>query len=179
LSSSDEFARELFEDAKQSLRQAGVTTSEAVTQRHLRHATLAAFSFLELQIDLIAQHFRDSDFFTLHETGMINQRDVVFDKGAFKMKDASRFTRLEDRMLLLQNKFKGSKLTEREWWEPLKKGTERRNSIAHPRGPVSLDAANVQSDLGAVLSCASDLFEIVFGKRLPYESLGLKPKLGK
>lgn len=178
MSSSDEFARELFEDAKQSLRQAGITTTEIATQRHLRHATLSAFSFLELQIDLIAQHFKDSDFFTLHERGLITQKDVSFDKGTFRMKDANRFTRLEDRMLLLQNKFKGSKLTERAWWEPLKKATERRNSIAHPRGPVTFDAATVERDLAAVLGSASDLFEIVFGKRLPYESLGLKPKLG-
>ena len=82
-------------------------------------------------------------------------------------------------MLLLQNKFKGSKLTERSWWEPLRQGTERRNTIAHPRGPISLDATVVEADLNAVLRCASDLFEIVFGKRLPYESLGLKPKVSK
>lgn len=179
MSSSDEFARELFEDAKQSLRQAGVSSGESVKQRHLRHATMAAFSFLELQIDLIAQHFRDSDFFTLHERALITQKDIVFDKGAFRIKEKSRFTRLEDRMLLLQSKFKGSRLTERSWWEPLKQGTDRRNSIAHPRGPISLDARDVEADLNAVLTCASDLFEIVFGKRLPYESFGLKPKVAK
>jgi hypothetical protein len=179
LSSSDEFARELFEDAKQSLRQAGGTASEMAEQRHLRHAILSAFSFLELQIDLIAQHFRESDFFTLHERALITQKDIVFDKGAFKIKEKNRFTRLEDRMLLLQNKFKGSKLAERAWWEPLKQGTDRRNSIAHPRSPISLKPAEVEADLTAVLSCASDLFAIVFGKRLPYESFGLKPKVSK
>lgn len=178
MSSSDEFARELFEDAKHSLRQSASATG-SVAQRHLRHATLSAFSFLELQIDLIAQHFRDSDFFTLHERALITQKDIVFDKGVFKIKDKNRFTRLEERMLLLQNKFKGSKLTERIWWEPLKQGTERRNTIAHPRGPVSLDFADVEADLTAVLNCASDLFQIVFGKRLPYESFGLKPKVSK
>jgi hypothetical protein len=177
LSSTDEFARELFEDAKQALRQAGVTATEVLKQRHLRHSLLSAFSFLELQIELISQHFKDSDFFTLHERGIIAQKEVIFDKGLFRMKEVTRYTRLSERMLLFQHKFSGSKLTERAWWDPLLKATERRNSVAHPRGPVVLDETDTEKDLSAVLGCANDLYEIVFGKGLPYASLGLKPKL--
>lgn len=177
MSSSDEFARELFEDAKQALRQAGVTSTEVVKQRHLRHSLLSAFSFLELQIELIAQHFRGSDFFTLHERGIIAQKEVVFDKGAFKMKEVTRFSRLSDRMLLFQHKFAANKLTERAWWDPLLRATDRRNTIAHPRGPVELHENDIEKDILAVLGCANDLFEIVFGKGLPYASLGVKPKL--
>lgn len=179
MSSGDEFARELFEDAKQSLRQAKNTSTDAAKQRHLRHSLLASFSFLELQIELISQHFKDSDFFSLHERGIIAQKEVVFDKGIFRMKDVTRFTRLSERMLLLQHKFKGDKLAERIWWAPLINATERRNSVAHPRGPVTLTDAQTEQDILAVLGCASDLFEIVFGKGLPYASLGSKPKLAK
>lgn len=177
MSSGDEFARELFEDAKQSLKQAKSTSTEVIKQRHLRHSLLAAFSFLELQIDLIAQHFKDSTFFTLHERGIIAQKEVVFDKGAFRMKEVTRFTRLSERMLLLQHKFAGSKLTARSWWGPLIEATERRNSVAHPRAPIVLTESEMEQDILAVLGCANDLFEIVFGKGLPYSSLGSKPKL--
>lgn len=178
MSSSDAFARELFEDAKQSLKHAKLTTTDVVKQRHLRHSLLAAFSFLELQIELIAQHFKDSSFFSVHEQGVLGQKDVVFDKGSFKLKATTRYSRLPDRMLLLQSKFKGSKLTERTWWESLLRATDRRNAVAHPREPISLDEQDVESDLLAVLGCANDLFEIVFGKGLPYAGFGLKPKTG-
>lgn len=157
--------------------EARVTSTDVVRQRHLRHALMAAFSFLELQIELVAQHFKESNIFTLHEQGIIAQKEVIFDKGIFRMKEVTRFSRLSERMLLLQHKFAGSKLTERTWWEPLLKATDRRNSIAHPRGPVTLNDSDTETDILAVLGCASDLFQIVFGKGLPYASLGSKPKL--
>ncbi len=113
----------------------------------------------------------------MHERGLITQKDVVFEKGVFRIKDVTRFSRLSDRILLLQQKFAGSKLTEREWWGPLIKATERRNSVAHPRAPIVLSEMQIQEDILAVLGCANDLFEIVFGKGLPYNALGLKPKL--
>lgn len=175
--SSDEFARELFEDAKHALKQARGNSTEIMRQRHFRHSLLSAFSFLELQIELISQHFKNNEFFTLHEQGIIAQKEISFDKGVFRMKDVQRFSKLLDRMLLLQHKFAGSKLTERPWWAPLLIATNRRNTVAHPRGPVSLNESDTERDLSAVLECANDLFEIVFGKGLPYASLGLKPKL--
>lgn len=150
-----------------------------IKQRHLRHSLISAFSFLELQIELISQHFKDSSFFTLHERGIITQKEVVFDKGVFRMKDIVRYTRLSERMLLLQHKFAGSKLTQRVWWAPLIDATERRNSVAHPRAPIVLTEAQTEQDILAVLGCANDLFEIVFAKGLPYASLGSKPKLTK
>jgi hypothetical protein len=177
LNSGDEFARELFEDAKNSLKLAKSKSSETAKQRHLRHSLLAAFSFLELQIELISQHFKESDFFTLHERGIVSQREVVFDRGRFQMTGTARFSRLTDRIHLLQHKFKGSKLTERPWWQKLVGATDRRNAVAHPREPIVLDERQVEQDLLAVLSCANDLFEIVFAKGLPYASLGVKPKV--
>jgi hypothetical protein len=177
LTSSDEFARELFEDAKQALKQAKSNTTEPLKQRHLRHSLLTAFSFLELQIELIAQHFKNSDFFTLHERGVLIQKEVVFDKGVFRLKDVTRYTRLADRMFLLQHKFAGCKLTERSWWDRLLNSTERRNSVAHPRGPIELDTDETEKDLLAILGCANDLFEIVFHKGLPYAAHGVKPKV--
>jgi hypothetical protein len=173
---SDEFARELFEDAKHSLVLAKSNVADHQRQRHLRHALLAAFSFLELQIELVAQHFSGNEFFSLHERGIMNQRDVVFEKGVFKIKDTARYSRLQDRMLLLQSKFKGSKLSQRAWWDPLLQATGRRNDVAHPRGAVTLEIVEVERDLLAILACTSDLFEIVFGKGLPYAAFGTKPK---
>ncbi|HEY1224628.1 MAG TPA: hypothetical protein VGE54_05310 [Brevundimonas sp.] len=137
---------------------------------------MSAFSYLELQIELIANHFEGNEFFSLHERGVMNQQDVVFDKGVFKLKPVVRYSRLQDRMLLLQSKFKGSKLSQRSWWDPLLRGMDRRNSIAHPREPVVLDPSEIEQDLLAVLACANDLFEIVFGKGVPYAAFGVKPK---
>lgn len=177
MSSGDEFARELFEDAKHSLFLAKTQGDSVIQQRHLRHSLFTAFSFLELQIELISAHFKNSNFFSIHERGIIGQREVKLERGVFRLKDAVRFTRLSDRMLLLQNKFKGNKLAERAWWGPLMRATERRNLVAHPRGPLILDLDETEKDILATLQCANDLFEIVFGKGLPYAGLGSKPKL--
>lgn len=176
MGSSDTFARELFEDAKLSLKQAKSVSSDTAKQRHLRHALVVAFSFLELQIEVIAQHFKANAFFSVHEQGVLAQREVVFEKGTFKLKEKTRYSRLADRMYLLQSKFKGSKLPEREWWVPLMTATERRNDVVHPKGQVTLKETEIESALRAILSCANDLFEIVFGKGLPYFSFGVKPK---
>jgi hypothetical protein len=174
--SSDNFARELFEDAKQSLFNARQLTPSVGQQRHLRHALLSSFSFLELQIELIAKHFEKSHFFDIHEKAIINQREIVFDRGVFKLKATVRYYRLSDRMHLLQHKFKAARLTERQWWQPLMNATDRRNSVAHPREAVELKVGETESDLLAALNCASDLFEIVFGKALTYAAHGVKPK---
>lgn len=176
MNSSDHFARELFEDAKQSLFDARKLNSSIAQQRHLRHALLSSFSFLELQIELIAKHFEKSSFFDVHEKAIINQREIAFERGVFKLKATVRFYRLSDRMHLLQHKFKAAKLTERQWWQPLMSATDRRNSVAHPREAVELKTAETEADLLATLNCASDLFEIVFGKGLTYAAHGVKPK---
>lgn len=176
MKSNDQFARELFEDAKCSLRDAKSSDNDLKRQRHLRHSLLAAFSFLELQIEIIAQHFKDSALLSLHERGMLNQQEVQFEKGVFRLKATPKYTRLVDRMMLLQSKFKGSKLSDRAWWGPLSEGTERRNAVAHPRSAVALSSAEVERDLLAVLACANDLFQIVFGKGLSYAALGTTPK---
>jgi hypothetical protein len=137
---------------------------------------MSAFSFLELQIDLIAQHFKGNVFFSIHEQGILMQRDVAFDRGEFKLKKTERYSRLPDRMQLLQSKFKRSKLTDRSWWERLILATSRRNSIAHPRCIVVLEIEEIERDLTAVLDCANDLFVAVFSKGLPYAPLGIRPK---
>jgi hypothetical protein len=137
---------------------------------------MTAFSFLELQIELIAQHFSGSDIFSVHEQGILAQREVSFERGEFKLKPATRYSRLPDRMQLLQHKFKASKLTERSWWAPLVLATDRRNSLAHPKEPVLLTIEQIEADLTATLRCANDLFEIVFTKGLTYAAFGLKPK---
>ncbi len=176
MNSRDQFARELLEDSKQSLANAKSATKEILKQRHLRHAVMTAFSFLELQVELISQHFDGNEFFSVHEQGVLRQRDVVLDKGVFKLKSTSKYSRIQDRMLLLQSKFKGSKLSQRAWWGPLLVATDRRNELVHPRAAVTLQASEVESDISAVLSCANDLFEIVFGKGLSYSVFGVKPK---
>ena len=176
METSDDFARELIEDAKRSLQQAKSSTKDVSLQRHLRHSLMSAFSFLELQIELISQHFDGSSIFSVHEQGILAQKEVVFDKGVFRLKERPRYSRLADRMLLLQSKFRGSRLSEREWWGPLLTATEHRNSIAHPKAPIKLTIGDVERALTAALACANDLFEIVFSKGLPYASFGLKPK---
>lgn len=178
MGSSDTFARELFEDAKQSLKQAKLASGDSVRQRHLRHSLVAAFSYLELQIEVIAQHFKDTTIFSVHEQGVLAQKEVAFEKGVFKLKKTARYSRLPDRMYLLQSKFKSSKLSGRAWWGPLITATEHRNAVAHPKGPITLEVSDIESAVLAVLGCANDLFEIVFGKGLPYMSFGLKPKAG-
>jgi hypothetical protein len=174
--SRDDFARELFEDAKCSLRAATIEIDVGIQQRNLRHALFTAFSFLELQIDIVASHFTDNSFFSVHERGVLSQRDVVFDRGVFKIKNTTKYSRLTDRMFLLQNKFKGSQLSSRAWWAQLIEATDRRNAIAHPRSAFSLDLEEVERDLACIIQCADDIYKVVFGKGLPYAVFGTKPK---
>jgi len=177
MSAIDDYARSVFESAKWFLKQAKDSTDERLRQGHLRAAVLSGSSFLECQVYQICDHFAGNSAFEVQERALMAERAIELRSGKFRLSSRTQFSRLEDKIEFLMTRFMADPPYEtRSWKAPLANAFARRNSIAHPKGELTLSVSDVSRDLDAILNAASDLFEVIFKKPLPYKSHGLTPK---
>jgi hypothetical protein len=177
MSAIDDYARSVFESAKWFLQQAKDSNEERFRQGHLRAALLSGSSFLECQVYQISDHFAGSSAFEIQERALMAERAIELRSGKFRLSTRTQYSRLEDKIEFLMTRFMADPAYDnRPWKAPLANALQRRNSIAHPKGELALTVIDVSRDLQAILEAASDLFEVIFKKPLPYKSHGLTPK---
>jgi hypothetical protein len=81
---------------------------------------MLAFCALEAHVNSIGEEFSNGIVLSIHEKGMLLERDVRLEDGEFRLKENLKITRLEDRIQLLHAKFSGKSLdTSSEWWTKL------------------------------------------------------------
>lgn len=178
MSAIDDYARGVFESAKWFLKQARDTVDEPHRQAFLRASLLSGSSFLECQVYQICDHFSGNSAFEIQERALMAERAIELRSGKFRLSTRTKFSRLEDKIEFLMTRFMADPAYEtRPWKAPLANALSRRNSIAHPKDELTLSVNDITRDLEAILAAASDLFEVIFKKPLPYKSHGLTPKL--
>lgn len=177
MSAIDDYARSVFESAKWFLKQAKDSSDERYRQGHLRAALLSGFSFLECQVYQICDHFAGNSAFEVQERALMAERAIELRSGKFRLSTRTQYSRLEDKIEFLMTHFMADPTYDsRPWKALLGNALARRNSIAHPKGELNLSVNDITRDLEAILAAASDLFEVIFKKPLPYKSHGLTPK---
>ncbi len=92
------YSKSLMEAAK-GFRNHGLSCgNDEARQAFYRASIFHAFSFLELHLNYIADHFQGSTMFSIHEKGILLEREVAFEAGIFRIRPRSKFYRMSDRM---------------------------------------------------------------------------------
>jgi hypothetical protein len=97
---------------------------------------------IEFFINNMMQDFASlpEDLFTLHEKGILEEREVQFttegdNGGTFQLSNRVKFWRLEDKIMFLIARFGKSKAVDKgtTLWQRFERMKEKRNSLTHPR----------------------------------------------
>lgn len=179
----DEFASSLLEEskrfwekAKEEARDNGdVTASNA----YLHASLLLAFSALEAHVNAISDEFGSRPELTVHELGILKEREVRLEKGRFRLQESTlKIFRLEDRIELLYAKFSGSDLDYLSpWWGRLKEATKLRNQLTHPKNTVTISADSVGQSVRTIIETIDALYRAIYGTGLPVAGMQLDSKL--
>jgi len=165
----------LMKSSKGLRTQALLVAEEDVKQTLQRAALLHACSFLEAHLNYMADHFQDSPMFTLHERGLLLEKEVVFEKGKYVLSTKLKISRVQDKIDLLLAKCANDPEAAKDgWYAALMQALNMRNSLVHPKEARTLVDSDVKSALAAVLMAADTLYNAVFKKRLPYAKKGIE-----
>ncbi len=170
-----ENSRSLMEAAK-GFRSHALSLAEGeVKQAFFRASLLHACSFLEAHLNYMAEHFIDSGMFSLHEKGVLLERDVRFEGGAFQLTSTLKISRITDRIELLLSKCSTRPLADKVgWYTDVGQTLKIRNSLVHPKDTHSLSDAEVKLALICMLKASNTLYTVVFKKGLPYAKKGIE-----
>lgn len=170
-----DYSRSLM-DAAKGFRTHALSLAEGeVKQAFLRAALLHACSFLEAHLNYTAEHFTESTMFSLHEKGVLLEREVSFDHGVFHLTNTLKISRITDRIDLLLSKCSPNPTEEKAgWFADLGRTLKIRNSLVHPKDAHTLGDADVQMALICMLKAADTLYTVVFKRGLPYAKKGIE-----
>lgn len=169
-----DYAKELMESAKGFAQKGKIATDHELEQAYLRASLLHAFSFLEAHLNELADHFRGKRTLTVHELGILLEREVRLEKGTFRLTRRPKFSRTVDRIEVLLRKFCTDLEAEKgSWFSHLTNALAKRNKLVHPKEKHDLSHTEVIRALKAIIDCVDTLFRAVFKKGLPYKGKSL------
>ena len=168
------YSKELMDCAKQFAADANSAKTKSLVQAYRRSALMHGFCFLEAELNYLAEHFEGKPMFTVHEQGVLLERDVRLKKGKFVLSDREKFYRLLERIeLLLEKCAHDADSVKANWFSSLSSAIKKRNKLVHPREAHSLSDKEVKEVLQAILDGVSALYGTVLKRKYPYKNKGL------
>ena len=169
-----EFSRDLLESAKFLLGIARDEKAPKKQQAYMRSSLYHALSYVEAQVNDVADHFENDETLSKHEKGFLLERSVNFEVGQFEISKSLKMTRLIDRIEFLLVRHGGT-VQDVQGLSGLKASLKLRNTLAHPKDAKSLSESEVQLAIDSSVSVCDAIAKAVFGKSLPYVDRGLEP----
>lgn len=163
---ADAFSIMLLEEAKRFLEKADEGDGPE-HDAYLHAALIVGFSALESHINGIADELSARAQTDLLARSILEEKQVILDKGHWKLGNKEQFFRLEDRISYLLNNYYQKGAGTPGWWSELMLGIKARNGLVHPRSAVKLESQDVQRYLIAIIEALNDLYNAVFGKGHP------------
>jgi hypothetical protein len=174
----DGFASQLLEESKRFLERAKETENDEARQAYLHACVLLSFSSLEAHVNSIIDEFgKEGLGLTVHELALLIEREVVFDKGSFRMSNSLKMSRIKDRILLLIQKFGRDYDASFPWTSRLGNALELRNRITHPKNAETIEIEQTAAVIQAVIEVVDFMFQAIYRKGLPAAKRGLQSKL--
>lgn len=145
----DSFADQLLEESRALLEKA--KTAEDFSQTTYLHSSLLlAISALEACVNSISDEIMIEPYcgeYTVHERGLLLEKDVRFDKGRFVLGNSRRIARITDRVEFLYSKFSVNQIDEAtKWYANLVQSIDLRNKIVHPKKNMKVTITQVEID---------------------------------
>ena len=174
----DLFANQLLEEAKRFFEK-GREASDVVTKDASFHAALMlAFCAFEAHINSIGEELSGGILLSVHEKGMLLERDVQLEGGEFKLKENLKIARLEDRVQFLHAKFSGKPLdTASAWWTKLVNALQLRNQLTHAKTIPAVTESAVKNAVEGIIGALDALYKAIYKKSFPALSQGLHSSL--
>lgn len=175
----DSFASQLLEESKALLEKSRVTDDFAQTT-YLHSSLLLAFSALEACINSISDELLVDSYkncYTVHEQGLLLEKDVRFEKGNFVLSNSLKISRITDRIEFLYCKFTTNKLDGTfPWYANLKQSMDLRNKLVHPKEDMQVTAKQVETAIISVVDAVNELYKAVYHCKFPSYNRGISPK---
>ncbi len=174
MNSIDEFAAEVFEEAKRFLEKYEEGNH---IPAYLHAAVSLGFSSLEAHINAISEDFLTRPELNVLERGVLSEKDIEFDDGEFAMSKRLKMHRLEERLLFLCRRF-SSKPIDRSTplWSNFKSAIKLRNDLTHPKNPVEMTQEQVAKALTAILEILDHTYKALYKQGYPSMAIGLQSK---
>ncbi len=169
----DAFATELFEEAKRFLEKTKEADNTEGKKAFLHAALLVGMSSLEAHINAICEEMSGRDGLNLLDLSMLSEKEIVFDKGEYKLTKKLKIYNLMDRILFISKRFAmaGRKLdTNADWWSKLHQGVDLRNSLVHPKERRPMTYEQVVSAFEGIIGVLDAIYVILYKQHFP--SLG-------
>lgn len=179
----DELYADYFNDAKYFFEKASNSEREGNNDncaRYCRASLLLGFSALEALINAVIDefttHYQD---LTLHEKAFLNEVEILLSKdGVFELTSKPKYSRIEDRILFIHQKFSGGEFFDRtsSVWSTLQNSIKTRNSIVHPKSVETITVRMLKNSLDSILEIMDMLFRGIYRTKLPMKGRGLQHK---
>lgn len=178
MTSIDLFANQLLEEAKRFLEKSRNSTDPTAKAANLHAALMLSFCSLEAHVNSIAEEFSNGTFLSVHEKGLLLERDVRLEDGEFRVKEKLKMTRLEDRIQFLHTKFSSKPLdTSAPWWGRLGVASQLRNHLTHAKTIPTITESSVTAAVEAILQTLDALYKAIYKKPFPLAAMGLQTTL--
>jgi hypothetical protein len=177
LSSIDEFAASLLEEAKHFLEKARTAADDDARNAFLHAALMLGFCALEAHVNATADEFAPRPELSVHERAILLEQEVRFDQGEFRVGGFRMFS-LQDRILFLHSKFGGKPLDRTaSWWAELSNAITLRNQLTHPKSVPSVSVDAISRAVLSIITGIDVLFQAVYRRRFPVAARGLDSRL--
>jgi hypothetical protein len=175
----DQFASTLLDEAKRFLERAKDNNGGSAEAPNLHAALMLAFCSLEAHVNAVADELSQRSDLSIHEKGVLLERDVQLIDGAFQMSPKLRIARMEDRIELLHVRFSktGGMNLEAPWRSKLSGAIDLRNKLTHPKSIPKITIGAIEKAIEAVIETINALYLALYGRPLPAASFGLASTL--
>jgi hypothetical protein len=174
----DVFAAQLLEEAKRFREKAGESSDPVGKSAYLHAALMLSFCALEAHVNSISEEFANADGLSVHERGVLTERDVKLEDGEFRLQGNKRMSRLEDRIELLYVRFSGKPIDPASPWRTQLSGaTALRNQLTHAKAVPTVSEAAVQGAVVAIVATLDALYGSVYKRSFPAAGMGLDSRL--
>lgn len=179
MSDFDSFAASLLEESKALLDKAN--TDDAFSKKTYLHASLLiSVSALEACINAITDEILIDPYksnYTVHEQGLLLEKDVRFERGQFLLGNSLKIARMTDRIEFIYQKFSGKTLDgTTKWYSDLKQCIDLRNKLVHPKNHIQINLHQVEQANLAVISTINELYKAVYKRGFPVADRGIISK---
>jgi hypothetical protein len=174
----DLFANQLLEEAKRFLEKADEASEEMGKTASLHAALMLAFCALEAHVNSIGEEFSLGTVLSVHEKGLLLERDVRLEDGEFSLKDNLKIYKLEDRIQFLHARFSGKPIDMSTGsWAKLMAATQLRNQLTHAKTIPTVTETAVKNAIDAIIQTLDALYKAIYKKPFPPAAQGLQSSL--
>lgn len=177
MSDFDSYLNQTLEQSKRLLEKAKVEKGELARQAYFKASYLFAFTFLEGQLNSIADDFNDAEGISLLDQSVLKEKDLSLVNGKFTL-GRDKYFRTDERIEFFHQRFGNCPVDKNlEWWSGLKRCVLVRNKLVHPRKKISLKSEDCEDAIQHSLSAVNAVFLIVYKKAYPLYNLNLDSQL--